>query len=82
MEELAETCIVRDRQDPGAGSAILIVDEDQAIVWHPVPDDSHVFQGDDVAMWTDDSVVVEDMKAGFEASWSEGEEAIACSQPA
>lgn len=82
MEELAETCVVRDREEDGAGSAILIVDEDQAIVWHPVPDDSHVFQGDDVAMWTDDGVVVEDLKAGFEASWGEGEEVSPCSSPA
>ncbi|PSG97165.1 hypothetical protein BRD56_06825 [Thermoplasmatales archaeon SW_10_69_26] len=82
LDELAETCVVRDREDPGAGSAIMIVDEDQAIVWHPVPDDSHVFQGDDVAMWTDDGVVVEDLKAGFEASWSTGEEVPPCSPPA
>jgi len=81
IEDLTESCTVRDRTDPGAGSAILLVDDEEALVWHPVPDDSHVFQGDDVAMWTDDEVVVQDMKQGFEASWSNGQEVETCSPP-
>lgn len=79
LDELSETCELRRRAMEGAGAAILIVDESAALVWHPVPDDSHVFQGDDVAMWTDDEVVVQDMKSGFEASWTNAEEVEGCS---
>lgn len=79
VREVSEMCELRDRDEDGAGAAILIVDEDAALVWHPVPDDSHVFQGDDIAMWTDDEVVVQDMKAGFEATWSDAEEVEGCS---
>jgi sugar-specific transcriptional regulator TrmB len=81
LSELAETSQVRIRNEEGAGASILIVDDERALVWHPVPDDGHVFQGDDIAMWTDDAVVVQDLKAGFEASWSEGGEVSPCSPP-
>ncbi len=70
IAELTEYGEIRVRDVEGAGAAILIIDDAFALVWHPVPDDSHVFQGDDVAMWTDDAVVVQDLKAGFEATWS------------
>ncbi len=78
LEELSELGEVRSRDIEGAGAAILIVDETSALVWHPVPDDSHVFQGDDIAMWTDDEVVVRDMKGGFEATWTNAEEVEEC----
>ncbi|MDX1610724.1 MAG: helix-turn-helix domain-containing protein [Candidatus Thermoplasmatota archaeon] len=74
LEELSESCTITDRPNEGAGAAILVVDNKTALVWHPVPDDGHVFQGDDIAMWTDDEVVVCDLKAGFETTWSEAEE--------
>ncbi len=69
LDELHESCEIRLREEDPAGAAILIIDDKAALVWHPVPDDSHVFQGDDVAMWTDDEVVVRDLKSGFEAQW-------------
>ena len=52
------------------GAAVLVIDRRQAMVWHPVPDDGHVFQGDDVAIWTDDEAVVADILAGLEARWN------------
>lgn len=72
LAELSDLCI---RPVQGAGAAILVVDDRMALVWHPVPDDGHVFQGEDVAMWTDDEVVVRDLKAGYEATWATAQEA-------
>ncbi len=73
LKELSESCEVRVRPSEGHGAAILVVDDRVALVWHPVPDDGHVFQGDDMAMWTDDEVVVRDLKAGFENTWADAE---------
>ena len=74
MKDLAEHGELRVRPDEGAGAAILVVDDKMALVWHPVPDDSHVFQGEDVAMWTDDEVVVRDLKSGYEGTWASAQE--------
>ena len=52
-----------------SGAAVLVIDRRQAVVWHPVPDDGHVFQGEDVAIWTDDEAVVRDILAGLDARW-------------
>jgi hypothetical protein len=34
-----------------------------------VPDDEHLFKGEDIAIWSDDKAIVRDMKATILANW-------------
>lgn len=45
------------------GSAMLIVDDAEVLICHYVPDDDHLFKGEDIAIWSDDKAIVRDMKA-------------------
>lgn len=59
------------RQNPGKspGSVILVVDDSEVLICHYVPDDEHLFKGEDIAIWSDDKAIVRDMKATIVAAW-------------
>jgi len=59
VQEYAE---VRHVFDPPM-LAIVVVDTKDCLLIHRVPDDEDAVRGDDVALWTDDSAVVETMRA-------------------
>jgi len=40
-----------------AGVSVLVVDETSALLVHAVPDDPKFYQGEDVAVWTDDTAL-------------------------
>ncbi|HEV8360307.1 MAG TPA: helix-turn-helix domain-containing protein [Candidatus Thermoplasmatota archaeon] len=63
---------VRHPQARTLGSATLIVDDSEVLMCHYVPDDEHLFKGDDVAIWSDDKAIVADMKATIVAAWETG----------
>ncbi|MHB8586829.1 MAG: TrmB family transcriptional regulator [Thermoplasmatota archaeon] len=54
------------------GSVILIVDDEEVLICHYVPDDEHLFKGEDVAIWSDDRAIVRDMRATIESQWAAG----------
>lgn len=53
------------RHNPGKtpGSVIMVVDDAEVLICHYVPDDEHLFKGEDIAIWSDDKAIVRDMKA-------------------
>ena len=59
------------RANPGKspGSVIMIVDDSEVLICHYVPDDEHLFKGEDIAIWSDDKAIVRDMKATILANW-------------
>lgn len=48
------------------GHCLVIVDGDEAVLIHAVPDDTHLFQGEDVALWTDDQAMVQSFESIIE----------------
>ncbi|HVL87745.1 MAG TPA: helix-turn-helix domain-containing protein [Candidatus Thermoplasmatota archaeon] len=79
LSAVAEVGVVRHPPEsarlPQAGPAsILLIDDREAIVCHHVPDDEHIFQGEDVAMWTDDSAIVAELRGLLEERWDRSEE--------
>ncbi len=44
------------------GQCLVIVDGEEAFLIHACPDDSHLFQGEDVALWTDDQAMVRSLE--------------------
>lgn len=75
VEEVMRLGTVRHARERTLGSATLIVDDAEALMCHYVPDDEHLFKGDDVAIWTDDKAIVADLKATVLATWEQGEDA-------
>lgn len=75
VNEFREIGGVRNVPDKDTASSILVVDEEEALICHFVPDDEHLFRGDDVAIWTDDKAIVRDMRATIRANWELSEEA-------
>ncbi|HWH08807.1 MAG TPA: helix-turn-helix domain-containing protein [Candidatus Thermoplasmatota archaeon] len=59
------------RSNPGKtpGSVILVIDESEVLICHYVPDDEHLFKGEDIAIWSDDRAIVRDMKATILSQW-------------
>lgn len=59
------------KANPGKspGSVILVVDDAEVLICHYVPDDEHLFKGEDIAIWSDDKAIVRDMKATILANW-------------
>jgi sugar-specific transcriptional regulator TrmB len=74
VEELSEHGRVLSYADATPGQCLLIVDGEEVMLTHAVPDDTHLFQGEDVAMWTDDQAMV----ASFQ---SIAEIALSAAQP-
>ena len=50
----------------------LIVDGEQALINHPIPNDENHVRGDDVALWTDDEGFVEGLQLIAEDLWAMG----------
>ncbi len=48
------------------GQCLIIVDGEEALLVHACPDDSHLFQGEDVALWTDDQAMVQSLEGIIE----------------
>lgn len=59
------------KANPGKspGSVILVVDDSEVLICHYVPDDEHLFKGEDIAIWSDDKAIVRDMKATILSNW-------------
>lgn len=58
VAELGEIGKVLDYPAATPGQCLVIVDGKEALLVHAVPDDSHLFQGEDVGLWTDDQAMV------------------------
>ncbi len=61
---------VRHRESDNTGSSILLVDGEQALITHYIPDDTHLFKGEDVSMWTDDPAIVDDLTELMSNTWT------------
>ena len=61
---------VHANPDKSPGSVIMVVDDSEVLICHYVPDDEHLFKGEDIAIWSDDKAIVRDMKATILANWS------------
>jgi sugar-specific transcriptional regulator TrmB len=73
LQEFQLLGAVRHARTRTLGSATLIIDDAEVLMCHYVPDDEHLFKGDDVAIWSDDKAIVADMKATVQAAWELGE---------
>lgn len=60
---------VRHHPSKAPGSVILVVDDEEVLICHYVPDDEHLFKGEDVAIWSDDRAIVRDMKHTILSNW-------------
>lgn len=69
VEEFAEVGEVRDNPSKSPGSVIMVVDDAEVLICHYVPDDEHLFKGEDIAIWSDDKAIVRDMKGTILAQW-------------
>ncbi|HWG90300.1 MAG TPA: helix-turn-helix domain-containing protein [Candidatus Thermoplasmatota archaeon] len=49
---------------------LLFVDDREVLFAHHVPDDTHYFQGSDVALWSDDPTLVKTLKGLFLIAWA------------
>lgn len=74
VQEFLQLGQVRHARTRILGSATLVVDDSEVLMCHYVPDDEHLFKGDDVAIWSDDKAIVADMKATILAAWELGED--------
>jgi HTH-type transcriptional regulator, sugar sensing transcriptional regulator len=74
VQDLLAIGTVRHAKTRTLGSATLVVDDSEVLMCHYVPDDEHLFKGDDVAIWSDDKAIVADMKATIMAAWALGED--------
>jgi sugar-specific transcriptional regulator TrmB len=77
LAELALLATLRHARTRTLGSATLVVDDAEVLMCHYVPDDEHLFKGEDVAIWSDDKAIVADMKATIQAAWELGEDGLA-----
>lgn len=62
--------VVKEAFWPNPGVGAVIVDDAEALVVHFVPDDEHLFQGADVALWTNDRAMVAGLRAMIGAQWT------------
>ena len=76
VADLVKVGTVRHAKTRTLGSATLVVDDSEVLMCHYVPDDEHLFKGDDVAIWSDDKAIVADMKATIQAAWALGEDPL------
>ena len=51
-----------------------VVDADEFLMSHPIPDDESFYRGDDIAIWTNDDAIAHAMSAVAEKIWSTGTE--------
>ncbi len=71
--EVAQLGEVRHIPDKTPGSVMLVIDESEVLICHYVPDDEHLFKGEDVAIWSDDQAIVRDMKNTILTQWENAE---------
>ncbi len=67
--EYATAGEVRHHPSKTPGSVILVVDDEEVLICHYVPDDEHLFKGEDIAIWSDDRAIVRDMKNTILSNW-------------
>jgi HTH-type transcriptional regulator, sugar sensing transcriptional regulator len=79
VEALRGVAEVRGASVPSAGSGTLVVDGKESLMCHFVPDDEHLYKGDDVGIWSDDQAIVADMRRTLEQHWQQGEGPAAAS---
>lgn len=75
VEEFAQFGQVLANPAKSPGSVILVVDDAEVLICHYVPDDEHLFKGEDIAIWSDDKAIVRDMKATILSQWEAAEKA-------
>ena len=69
IDEFSQFGEVRQNPSKSPGSVILVVDDSEVLICHYVPDDEHLFKGEDIAIWSDDKAIVRDMKHTILAQW-------------
>ena len=69
VEEFGAFGEVRSNPGKSPGSVILVIDESEVLICHYVPDDEHLFKGEDIAIWSDDRAIVRDMKSTILSQW-------------
>ena len=69
VEEFGTFGDVRSNPGKSPGSVILVIDESEVLICHYVPDDEHLFKGEDIAIWSDDRAIVRDMKSTILSQW-------------
>lgn len=69
VEEFGRFGEVRANPGKSPGSVILVVDDAEVLICHYVPDDEHLFKGEDIAIWSDDRAIVRDMKSTILSQW-------------
>ncbi|HET6403334.1 MAG TPA: helix-turn-helix domain-containing protein [Candidatus Thermoplasmatota archaeon] len=70
VEEFAQFGTVCPNPTKSPGSVIMVVDDAEVLICHYVPDDEHLFKGEDIAIWSDDKAIVRDMKATILSQWT------------
>lgn len=61
---------VRHRDTEHAGSSVFIVDGEEVLLTHYIPDDTHLFKGEDVGVWSDDRAIVADQVEMLASMWT------------
>ncbi|HVL47502.1 MAG TPA: helix-turn-helix domain-containing protein [Candidatus Thermoplasmatota archaeon] len=80
--EFAQVGEARSTSAKTPGSVILVIDDAEVLICHYVPDDEHLFKGEDVAIWSDDRAIVRDMKNTILAHWEKAEKVGAATKAA
>lgn len=71
LSQLRSLVDVRGARLPSAGSGTVVVDGKESLMCHFVPDDEHLFKGDDVGIWSDDPAIVADIARTLEQQWEQ-----------
>lgn len=69
VDEFSRIGEVRNNPGKSPGSVIMVIDDSEVLISHYVPDDEHLFKGEDVAIWSDDKAIVRDMKHTILSHW-------------
>jgi sugar-specific transcriptional regulator TrmB len=69
VERLQGLGEVRASKLASQGSGTVIVDGKESLMCHFVPDDEHLFKGDDVGIWSDDKAIVSDQARTLQQQW-------------
>jgi sugar-specific transcriptional regulator TrmB len=73
VERLRLVAEVRPSAQSSQGSGTAIVDGRESLMCHFVPDDEHLFKGDDVGIWSDDKAIVSDQLRTLLAQWEQAQ---------
>lgn len=75
IEALGSALAIRHQGPGNRVATFMVVDGRQAIVSHWSPDDDDPFQGNDVAIWSDDEGMARALQEIGERAWEEGPDA-------